>query len=371
MLELAPLAALHSPAGRLVSVYLSKPPGPSAAAALSDLLKPLRAAADGMDRAGAKSLRADCDRIHDLAPRLDADPAPAAAVFASAEDGIFEYLPLTVPVWDHASVGHRPYLRPLRAVPPPLHSAVAVVERQRVRLYRARDGEVEQLAELGADLGKPNYGGFHGYEERSARSHAEAETTHLLRRAAAALAEEHQRRPFDLLAIGGHEETAGDLVPHLHPYLRSLEIATFVVDPGSLTLSAVREKASELAEEVRRHREVAQVEAVATALASGERAVAGSLPVVEAVNARAVDLLVVAGTFTKPGWACASCRWLSRTEDTCAMCGERMSDTEDVLAAAAEQVLDSGGRFLQTTVASPLDAPGVAATLRFPLPAPA
>ena len=65
------IADLRSHTGSLVSVYAARPSPGGYAALLSELLKPIRERADGMDRSVQKSVRNDAERIHALADRFD------------------------------------------------------------------------------------------------------------------------------------------------------------------------------------------------------------------------------------------------------------------------------------------------------------
>ncbi len=102
-------------------------------------------------------------------------------------------------------------------------------------------------------------------------------------------------------------------------------------------------------------------------LGRGGDAVAGTVRVLEAANAKAVERLVVSGTFARPGAACRNCGWLHRTATVCEVCGHAMEEVDDVVAEAMEAVLASGGSVRQVRVGSALDADGVGAFLRFPV----
>jgi hypothetical protein len=359
------VAALNSPSGLLLSVYLNRLPQ-GASAQIADLLKPLRVRLDSLDRASAKALRQDLDRVHHLAPRVDAATAPAVVIFASSSDGIFAYHTIDSPVWDHASFGPRPYLRPLRAIPRPVRTGVAVADRRRVSLLVADNGRVEKIGPvLEAERLKDNFGGFSGYEEYGARQHVSEVTTHLWREAAARLMEAHQEQPFDLLVVGGHEETLDEFTGHLHPYLRSLPSTRLVVDPRTLTPATLRARVGEVAAGARRAEEEHLLETLLTALDRGGLACRGVASVLAAVNQAAVDRLVVAGRFAVAGVVCERCRFLGRVEAVCPQCGGRTLPVEDVVAEAMEEVLTRSGRVDQVGVASRLDADGVGAFLRF------
>lgn len=366
-MNLDSLARLASPTGSLVSVYLNRPPGPSAAA-LTDVVKPLRAGIDGMPRSVAMSVRADLERISGLDARIDADGSPAFCIFASDADGIFEMESLPAPVWDHASVGTTPYLRPLRALPEPVRAGVVVAERRRAMAYVAENGDLTPLGEeITADRGKDNYGGFRGYDEQRVRAHAEEEATRILREAATRLFDVHQDQPLEMVCVGGHQETLDGLDPHLHPYLRRLPQARFVVDPHTLTPAELRAEVARQADGLRRDRDEQVVASVLEAAETGAPAALGTAHVLEAANAHAVETLAVAGTFQRPGVRCSRCGWLGRTGDGCPVDGSDLEELDDVVAAAMERVIASGGSVRQVGVASRLDAKGVGAVLRFPV----
>lgn len=362
-----PLADLRSPSGSLISVYLDRPSPGGMAALLTDLLKPVREAAEIRDRAVQKSVRADAERIHDLAGQLEMGGAPSYAVFASELDDLFELEGLTHQVPNVAFLGPRPYLRPLRAAPRALRAGVIVADRALARVFVVCGKLVEEIGEpFTADIGKSNYGGFSGYDERGVRGRADETSTRMWRDAGQLLLERHLRRAFDYLAIGGHEETVDEIARILHPYLDRLYRASFVANPNTLSVNSIRVELADQADQVQRERHAALAGRVCDTAWSDGMAILGLSPVLAACNAQAVDTLVVAGEFTMPGALCNSCGFLARTGEVCPVCGSTMFDVEDIVAAAMESTIAAGGRVQQVVVASPLDSHGVGALTRFP-----
>ena len=363
-----PIAELRSPSGSLISVYVNRPSPGGMTALLTDLLRPVREAAENKERPVQKSVRADAERIHAHAESLEVDSAPAYAIFASDLDGLFTLESLAHPVPNVSSLGPRPYLRPLRAAPRAFRVGVLVADRSQARVFVA-SGELldEVSAPLIADIGKSNYGGFSGYEEHTVRGRADEVSSRMWRDAATILLVKHQQRAFDYLAIGGYGETVDDIARSLHPYLARLHRATFQAGPQTLSLHSIRVQLAEQAEEVRRHRESDLARQVCDTAWSDGLAVLGLTPALTACNAQAVDTLVVAGEFMRPGSICNSCGFLARSGDRCPVCGSAMFDVEDIVAAAMEAVVGSGGRTQQILVSSPLDTHGVGALTRFPL----
>jgi peptide subunit release factor 1 (eRF1) len=362
-----PIAELRSPSGSLISVYLGRPSPGGMTALLTDLLRPVREAAESKERSVQKSVRADAERIHDHAEQLEVDAAPAYAIFASDLDGLFTVESLGHKVPNVSSLGPRPYLRPLRAAPKALRAGVIVADRSQARVFVVSGQLIDEVGPpLIADIGKHNYGGFSGYEEHGVRLRADEVSTRMWREAGAILLEKHQERPFDYLAIGGHGETVEEIGRNLHPYLDRVDRATFHAGPQSLSFPALRVELASRADEVSRRRESALAERVCDTARSDGLGVLGLTPVLTASNSQAIDTLVVAGEFGRPGSICNSCGFLARSGNRCPVCGSTMFQVDDIVAAAMEATVAAGGRTHQIVVSSPLDAHGIGALTRFP-----
>lgn len=360
-----PIAKLRSPRGSLVSVYINRQP-PATRAALVDLLKGLRNSHS--DFRLLKSLKNDSARIVDLVGDIDRSNAPAAAIFASHEDGIFEFLPLTHPVTDTATLGPRPYLRPLRSQPRPIRAGVVVADSTRARTYLASGGTLSEIGEeLIADRGKENYGGFSGYEEHRNRQRAEEASKEMWRQAGRRLLEAHQDQPLEMMALVGREEDFDSIAAELHPYLRELPQSRLRVDISTVAPSDLARFVDEQTDALRTQRAEELIERVLAEAARGGLAVTGLAEVLEAANAHAVDHLVVAGPFAKPGVICDACGWLGRAEGRCPVCDSDTFEVSDVVSAAMDATVEAGGKVDVVNVASPLDAHGVGALLRFRL----
>ena len=360
-----PIAKLHSPAGTLLSVYVNRRI-PATRAALSEMLKPLRTVTRG--RGSDKSIRTDCDRIIETAARIDADTAPAVALFASHADGIFEYLPLTGPVEDGATVGPRPHMRPLRAQPRPMRVGVLVADSNRTRTYVSSGGVLSELGEeLSTDPGKDNYGGFGGLEEHRNRARADELSAKLWRQAGRRLLEAHQDQPLEMIVIGGHDEAFDPIADQLHAYLQQLPKGRIQVDPRTLSRAELAGMTGDVIARQRRRGEEALLERLLSDVDADGAAVSGVTAVLNACNAHAVDQIVIAGPYAKEGVLCDGCGWLGRTGSECPVCGAGLFAIDDVISAAMDATVEAGGRVAVVGVASRLDAVGVAAFTRFKL----
>ncbi|MEE8374900.1 MAG: hypothetical protein V3S26_01090 [Acidimicrobiia bacterium] len=364
-----PIANLRSPNGSLISVYVDRPSPGGFGALLSDLVRPVREKSRWMGRQVQKSVRADVDRIHDLAESLEVDSAPAYAIFASSLDDLFLLEPLAHSTPNVSTIGPRPYLRPLRTAPRALRSGIVVADRALARTFIGFEGVIEELGDpADADIGKSNFGGFSGYEEKGVRAHATEASARLWKKAGARLLEQHMSRPFDYVAIGGHEETVEEIARSLHPYLARLPRAMFVANPNRMSPTALRAEMLSHDIEIRRHRQEALAGRVCDTAWGGGNAVLGLSSTLQAANAQAIDTLVVAGAFTRNGAICSQCAHLSRNGDSCPVCGSAMFGVDDVVAAVMDATVVAGGRAYQIDVASPLDVEGIGALTRFSLP---
>lgn len=364
-----PIADLRSRHGSLISLYAERPSPGGFGALLSDLVKPIRELAEGRERRVEKSLISDADRIHDLADNLELDSAPAYAVFASSLDEVFRVEPLGHGVPNVATVGPRPYLRPLRAAPRSLRSGILVADRALARVFVGFEGMIEERgSSMEADVGKANFGGFAGYAEHKVRARADEMSAKLWKEAGSRLLEAHLDRPFDYVAIGGHGETVEDIAATLHPYLTELPRVSFPGSPQSATITSIRSEIADLDEEVRGQRQHALAGRVCDTAWSGGNAVLGLADVLAAANTQAIDTLVIAGDFRRQGAICDQCGHLARGGDRCPLCDSVMFGVEDVVGALMDATVSAGGRAVQLRVASPVDVHGVGALTRFPVP---
>lgn len=361
------IADLRSGSGSLISLYAGRPSPGGFAALLSDLSKPLRDRAAGLDRSIQKSVRADSERIRGLADQLELDSAPGYAIFASELDEIFVLEALSHPVPDTATLGPRPYMRPLRATPRSLRSGIIVADHATARTFSAVEGMIQEIDSFETDIGNRSWGGFAGYEEHTVRARAEEVTVKMWRQAGERLLEEHMGKPFDYLAIGSHEETIDEIAKTLHPYLERLERASFTLNPQALGLPGLRTEVAAMDDEMRESRQSALADRVCDTAWRGGNALLGLREVLEAANTQAIDTLVVAGPFSRPGVLCDSCGYLAREGDICPICEVSLFPVDDVVGALMEAAVAASGVVSQISVASPLDRHGVGALTRFPV----
>ena len=360
----------------VVSLYVNRdgvPSGPR----IRELLKNARTALPDLPREHEMSLRDDIATVEELSSKIDRSAAVCTAVFACGPAELFEVVELTEPVWDIAVMANEPYLRPLRATSDAAPVGLAVVDRAKAWVFTVRGNDIEKVAELddqpqhlkNPDEGhKRNFGGWHGYSERRSRAHASALTQRHFQEAARLLSDLDDQHRFGYIVVGGHTETLDGFVELLHPSLRSKLAGTFTADPRTLDRAQVRDMARDLVGQAREQAELSAIDNLLDQALSGQRGVVGLKSVLFAANLHAVEHMLVAGSFTKPGNLCTECGWLSRNGGTCVACDGETAEVDDIVAAAIERSIADGAQVDHVRVASQLDASGIGAKLRFPIP---
>ncbi|MGZ6515834.1 MAG: baeRF10 domain-containing protein, partial [Actinomycetota bacterium] len=297
----------------ILSVYLNLGPdireGRSVRARLVDLLKPILGSTERMEHDRAEALRADVQTVMSMEERIQADRGHGVALFSCHATGFFGYLSLPAGVWDAATAGPSPYIRPLMAVLEAYPKMVAVVvDRKRSDLFAFSMAGVEAHEEVVSDvLRSKHFGGWYGLEEYRTQHRAVELAHHHYKDTVTRLEELFHRFGADVLCVGGHNDTTDEFLPFLPAHLADRLIGTFHVDPHTMTPSIVRDRCADLrlAHVTRQHER--DVEVLLQTAERGGLAVLGLARTLDAVNAGAVSTLLVDGGGEVPGYVCDRC----------------------------------------------------------------
>ena len=90
----------------------------------------------------------------------------------------------------------------------------------------------------------------------------------------------------------------------------------------------------------------------------------------QAVNEKAVDLLLVQDEVRRAGRACAKCGWLGLEDLACPVCANPTLEVNDIFDEMETAVIDARGWVEQVRRGTGLDRHAVAARLRFPVARP-
>jgi peptide chain release factor subunit 1 len=369
------LGTVESTDAPIVSVYWPVPADlgqlKAARAQLVDLVKLVRERAESRDLSHQvrMSLRADADRVLELdllAPKLQ---GRTLAFFRCDQLGFEEAVVAPGGLPARTVLDATPFIRPLLEVLDEAHRyAVVVVDREHGWLFELYLGELERQERTeGRALRKPNFAA--GDKEHGVHHKVQELAKRHYRETAEALRQLVQDDGIELVVVGGHDDTVPAFLDQLPNDLRSKVVGTFVIDPHTMTPAAARDSAQAVVDAYERHEEEALVGQALERAATGGLGAVGPEWCLLAVDALAVEHLLVQADATVPGRVCDRCGWLGLAGDECPVDGEPTRETPDVLDEMATRVIGSSGHVEHVRADTPLRDELVAALLRFPVAA--
>jgi hypothetical protein len=323
--EVEKLGAMHAVEPAMLSLYLAIPPHPAPLPGLSARADELIAAAEAAGGVRRPVAEQDRNSVREKLATCGRDwPGRTAAIFACADVGLLEAIPLPGSVPERGVLGTRPHIRPLLAALqrcPDGH--VAVVDQRRAWVFSVAGGEVEAVSVPGTRLGQS--------------------AAHHLRDTAGLLEMVIRRGEPEPLVIGGHDGSIQQLLAIAPPAVRDAFAGSFTADTRTLTAARVRDLASPA---ITRWAEVQARQAAGQILAMppGGPAAIGLTACLAAVNAGAVETLVVPGDGLVPGYECGRCGALSLNASSCPDWGTAPLPVPDVIEEMVSRTLEDGGQ---------------------------
>ena len=298
----------------------------------------LRGAAARANGATAK----DVERIEEhVRGGFDRSRVQGLAFFSCEAAGLWQVVPLPVPVTSRVIVSSAPAVGPLESI---LQEArrigILLVDKQHAKLWVFELGELVDRSEVFDEL--PRDYDSRGEKERGDTSHhVEALAAQHLRHAAAVAFDVLKEQHYDCIYLGAPDAIAHDLEQAFHPYVkeRLSGRVTLGVSAGS---EEIRTVALELEAEARRRRENDLVERLRTAVATGGRAVAGLGPVLGAEAEHRIERLLVSSGYQEAGWSCPACGTRAVVGRACPSCGAEMDRLDDAVEDVVDRLLIAG-----------------------------
>jgi peptide subunit release factor 1 (eRF1) len=328
---------------------------------LDHLLREARRRTDG-----DASVTADLRRIEDYVKAgIDRSRTRGLAMFACTAHGLWEVIPLPVPIRSRVVINHLPAVAQLEAVLREYERiGVLLVDKQRARLFVFELGELTEHTELLDEL--PRQFDDRGERERGdVAHHVDALLGQHVRHAAATAWRAYQDHGFEHLALGGPAEITSAVANALHPYLRD-RLAGRVDVTINAGIDDIRAAAGAVETTVERRREADVVSRLRQAVATGQRGASGLASVLAAVNDRRVERLLVSQGYEERGWRCSSCAHLTVVGRRCPVCDHEMDRVDDVVEEAVEEALSQSCRVEICVGNADLDVLGrIGALLRY------
>jgi peptide subunit release factor 1 (eRF1) len=352
------LAVTRPEQGRVLSLYLDLDPAEFAtadarASAVTSLLDGAAREIESIEdltHDERQGLRDDVDRARDFLESIvpsdedSADGARALALFCCSPAGLFRPLRLKHSVETGARIAERPWLQPLAAASA-ADWCVLLINRRIARVFLGGCDSLQELAKLEDHVhGQHQQGGWsQARYERSVDKDVKDHFAHV----GEVLRREVAPRSFRHLLIGGPEEIRGDVEDKLHPDLRDRLAGHFRVDVENSNADDLLQAAAPSMEEAERRRIDERVDRLRQGAAHGTGAT-GLDDVLAALNARAVETLMVQRGYGAAGQECPRCALLT-TADAAPECpadGTSLERRDDVIEPALSLALEQSAEVL-------------------------
>ncbi len=365
--EAEKLARVHAPEPAVLSLYLTVHMDPAELrglpARVGDLI-----AAPARGPAGE-----ECGRLRDedrsaVRAKVAAHGRDwlghGVAIFACADLGLLEVLPLRCEVAERAVLAARPHIRPLLAALQRCPAyRVAVVDRRHAWVFTVTGDEIETVTmPPAAGVPSQGFGGWYGLDTYRVQQRIIQLSRRHYRDTAAVLEQVMRHGEQEPLIIGGHEDGIREFLASLPPTVREAFAGSFTADPHTLTPARVRDLAAPVI--ARWTDQGAQrLAAGILQMPPGGSAAIGLPACLAAVNGHAAEQLVVPDDVFVPGYVCGRCGVLGVAADGCPDWEKAAQPVPDLIDEMVHRTLQDGGQF-----AAIRDAPfRIAARLRFPV----
>ncbi|MGO9189795.1 MAG: hypothetical protein ACLP8X_15195 [Streptosporangiaceae bacterium] len=289
------------------------------------------------------------------------------AVFACAELGLAEAIPLPCQLQERAVLATRPHVRPLllaiRRCPA---YRVAVVDRRHAWLFSIAGTEISTAVLPPAEgMRSHGFSGWYGLEAHRVNERIIQLARHHYHDTATLLEQTARASGAEPLIIAGHQDTIPQFLAILPAGLRDHFAGSFVADPHTLTPAKVRDLADRVIQDWGNLQDQRAAAEFLREPPDG-RAVTGLSACLAAAGQHAIQLLLVPAGGLVPGYACQRCGALTSTGDGCPHGAPESLAVPDLIEELAVATLGDGGQ-----VETLCDPPGgIAARLRYAQPLP-
>lgn len=263
------------------------------------------------------------------------------AVFAGG-DGIWKTVPLPVAVTTQGYVGDEPFVRVLSDVLDRFADyAVAVVDREEVRLFSVAWGRIQSVSEaVGEELKRHKQG---GWAAARFQRHEDNLALHNLKQAVDVIDAFCQGNGCRRLVLAGNATVLAQVKELMPSALLDKVIGEFAADI-EIAPSEVLQQSLQVAEAAQQAEEERLVAEAVTAANKGGAGAIGLDDTLYALREGRVRALLVQEDLQAPGYRCATCGYLAATEIArCPFCsGEVIEPVADVANRAIQQALKAG-----------------------------
>jgi len=322
----------------------------------------LRQQLKGMDR---EPVAGDVERVFRFLD-YEYDWQPRGVAIFAAGDALWRTIPLPISVPTRAYCSTKPVVRTLVDVLDRFgRYAVALVDREALRLFAVEGGKITPLSEVvGEELKRHRQGGWAAARYQRHEDHL---ALHNLKQAIEVI--DHYMEDHDLVrwVLGGSEEVLAQVKELLPSRLRRGLIGEFVVNMAARP-AEVLQRSLDIAMEADTREEQQLVQEAITAANKGGAGVIGLADSLYALQEGRVQTLLVDEAFSASGTMCANCEYIApNLSGACPFCGgTEFREVADAVNCAIHKAIDGGADVNIVRENEALrDAGGIAALLRY------
>lgn len=367
------LADFRSPEGDAVTFYY-QPETPQdkshrgEAIRIKDLVKDAMRRAERSGKNG--SVKADLQRILDMADNLHGNAGKAKAIFACGSAGLWREadLPASLPE-TQLLLNSRFHVSPLTAVNDALEKVcICLVDRSKARFLEMQMDEITEQEGFVDELSRRGRSdGFGGFDAGHAERRVDNEALNHFKRVSERLLERHGKDGCDRLLIGCRDEVWPNFEKTLHPYVKQRLAGRFVVDSATASAEEIRQLANKVLAQFRNERRAELLALVIDEAKANNNGALGLKRVLRSLEMGEIQTLLIGEGFTAEGVECENCGHLDmRMVPTCAACGRATHEVGDITDVLVSRALKFGIEVIHVS-ANPSfqNAGSIGALLRF------
>lgn len=367
------LADFHSPKGDAITFYY-QPDTPQDKShrhetiQIKDMVKEAMRRAERSEKNG--SVRADLERILDLADRLHGNSGKAKAIFACASKGFWreEDIPARLQ-GSKLLMNNRFHVSPLASLGDSLQkTCVCLIDRSKARFFELNQDEIKEQESWVDELTRRGRSdGFAGFDAGHAERKVDNEAQNHYKRVADRLLDKYGTGSCENIVIGGRDDAWSGIDRHLHPYVKQRLVGHFVIDPAAASADDVKQHAQRLLRENRDKRRDELVHTVVDQAKANNNGALGLKRVLRSLEQGEIQTMVIAEGFSAEGVECTNCGHIDmRMVENCAVCGHKTTDIDDISDALVGRALRSGIEVVRVAANPDMQKSGnIGALLRF------
>nr|WP_286207171.1 Vms1/Ankzf1 family peptidyl-tRNA hydrolase [Thermomicrobium sp. CFH 73360] len=297
----------------------------------------------GLTRAQVVAVDEDIERIREFFRDHGDEFGQGVALFASSRASLWRVYHVPREVGNEADLDFRPVIgRLVRVVEFFEPVCTCLISRDRARIFSGHLAVFREVA-VRLDEEVPGQHGQGGWSQARFARHIEEHVRQHFQRVGQVLFQLFEQEPFRFLVVAGPDEVVRDFVDGLHPYLRERYVGSFNSLMES-TAKQVQEETKRIISAWQRQERERYLDLVLEEALSQDMAVVGLDRVVEVVQMRNVNAMVIDDSLSVPGKYCLRCGALQAIGSDvteCQFCGgpvrARQNIVPEVYAEAYRQ----------------------------------